>query len=170
MLEATSARSGNAFLMRPMRGTHQSSGLSEISSQFQEECSAVPGRFFMDIVGESTSERRNFVLGPRTLTTGCRPIVLVTTPPQPASKARRMLDSDSVGGAEESRNGLRNRIPVKSTDRSTLMGPPGVFEKQEFYAPCAGTAAALRRSPVSPTSERTCRQNLGRASIRSYLW
>src|SRR5438552_14581829 len=138
MMEATSARSGNAFLMRPMRGTHQSTGLSEISSQFQEECSAVPGRFFMDIVGESTSERRNFVLGPRTLTTGCRPIVLVTTPPQPASKARTMLDSDSVGGAEESRNGLRNRIPVKSTDRSTLMGPPGVFRETRILRSLRG--------------------------------
>ena len=29
--------------------------------------------------------------GPATLTTGCRPMVLVTTPPQPASKARMML-------------------------------------------------------------------------------
>src|SRR6266545_682267 len=124
MMEATRTRSGNAFLMRPMRGTHQSRGLSEISSQFQEECRAVPGRFFIEIAGESTSERRNFVLGPRTLTTGWRPIVLVTTPPHPASKARRMLDSDSVGGAKESRNGFSNRTPVKRTERSALMGPP----------------------------------------------
>src|SRR5437667_12032229 len=124
MMEATSARSGNAFLMRPMRGTHQSSGLSEISSQFQEECSAVPGRFFMDIVGESTSERRNFVLGPRTLTTGCRPIVLVTTPPQPASKARTMLDSDSVGGADDRRNGFSNRRPVNVVASCAAMAIP----------------------------------------------
>ena len=59
--------------------------------------------------------RVNLVLGPFTLTTGCMPIVLVTTPPQPASKARRMLLSDSVGGAEDSRNGFAKRIPVKVT-------------------------------------------------------
>ena len=33
-------------------------------------------------------------------------MVLVTTPPQPASNARMMLASDSVGGADESRNGF----------------------------------------------------------------
>jgi hypothetical protein len=31
------------------------------------------------------------------------------------------LLSDSVGGAEESRNGFGNLMPVKVTDRSTLM-------------------------------------------------
>ena len=50
-------------------------------------------------------------------------MVLVTTPPHPASKARRMLLSDSVGGAEDSRNGLLNLIPVNVTDRSRLMRP-----------------------------------------------
>ena len=64
MMEATSTRSGNAFLIRPMRGTHQSSVLSEISSQFHDECSAVPGRFFIERRGLSTSARRNFVLAP----------------------------------------------------------------------------------------------------------
>ena len=39
MIEATSMLVGNAFLMRSMRGTHQSSGLSEMSSQFHDECS-----------------------------------------------------------------------------------------------------------------------------------
>ena len=101
--------------MRAMRGTHQSSGLSEMSSQFQDECSAVPGRFCIESCGESGVERRNFVFGPSTLTTGCRPIVLVTTPPQPASNARMMLLSDSVGGAEASRNGFSNRRPVNVT-------------------------------------------------------
>ena len=48
-------------------------------------------------------------------------MVLVTTPPHPASNARRMLLSDSVGGAEESRNGFGKRMPVKVVDRSTLM-------------------------------------------------
>src|SRR5438132_9693681 len=112
MIDATSARSGNAFLIRPRRGTHQSSVLSEISSQFHDEWSAAPGRFFIDRCGESASARRNLVFGPMTFTTGCRPIVLVTTPPQPASNARTMFDSDSVGGADDSRNGFRKRMPV----------------------------------------------------------
>src|SRR6478672_10394118 len=99
--------------MRASRGTHQSSVLSEMSSQFHDEWSAAPGRFFIDSRGESASARRNFVFGPTTLTTGWRPIVLVTTPPQPASKARRMFDSDSVGGADDSSNGFLNRTPVK---------------------------------------------------------
>ena len=48
MIDATSMRVGCACLMRPMRGSHQSRGLSEMSSQFQEECSAVPGRFCIE--------------------------------------------------------------------------------------------------------------------------
>src|SRR5438128_4357550 len=107
--------------MRPSRGTHQSSVLSEMSSQFHDEWSAAPGRFFIDSCDESASARRNLVFGPATLTTGCSPIVLVTTPPHPASNARRMLLSDSVGGAEESRNGFGKRMPVKVVDRSMLM-------------------------------------------------
>src|SRR6266850_7072411 len=106
--------------MRPRRGTHQSSVLSEMSSQFHDECSAAPGRFFIDRCGESASARRNLVFGPSTLTTGWRPIVLVTTPPQPASKARRMFDSDSVGGADDSRNGFWNLIPVNVVERSAM--------------------------------------------------
>src|SRR5205823_5779114 len=121
MIDATSARLGNAFLMRPSRGTHQSSVLSEINSQFHDECSAAPGRFFIDRCGESASARRNFVFGPSTLTTGCRPIVLVTTPPHPASNARVMFDSDSVGGADDRRNGFSSRRPVNVVDRSTAI-------------------------------------------------
>ena len=48
MIEAMRTRSGNASLIRRMRGSHQSRVLSEMSSQFQEECSAAPGRFFME--------------------------------------------------------------------------------------------------------------------------
>jgi len=48
----------------------------------------------------------NLAFAPYTLTTGCSPIVFVTTPPQPASNARMMLLSDSVGGADESMNGF----------------------------------------------------------------
>ena len=112
MIEAMSTRVGNAFLMRPMRGTHQSSGLSEMSSQFHDECSdAAAAACSSTGCRARACVRRNFVLGPATLTTGCMPIVLVTTPPQPASKARRMLLSDSVGGADESRNGFSKRMP-----------------------------------------------------------
>ena len=49
MIEATRMRSGNAFLIPAIFGSHQSSLLSEISSQFQEECSAEPGRFCIDM-------------------------------------------------------------------------------------------------------------------------
>ena len=121
MIDAISTRSGKAFLMRRMRGAHQSSVLSEMSSQFHDECRAPARPLFIDSVPASAFARRNFVFGPATLTTGCRPMVLVTTPPQPASKARMMLLSDSVGGADESRKGFSNRIPVKFTERSTLM-------------------------------------------------
>src|SRR5262245_6240729 len=107
--------------MRPRRGTHQSSVLSEISSQFHDECSAVFGRFFIDRYGESASAVRNFVFGPSTLTPGCQPIAFVTTPPPPASNARRMFDSDSVGGADDSRKGFLKRRPVKAVERSGAM-------------------------------------------------
>src|SRR5881628_3638361 len=107
--------------MRPRRGTHQSSVLSEMSSQFHDECSAAPGRFFIDSRPDSLSARRNFVFGPATFTTGCRPMVFVTTPAQPASNARRMFDSDSVGGADDSRNGFRKRMPVNVVERSAAM-------------------------------------------------
>src|SRR6478672_1989844 len=49
-------------------------------------------------------------------------MVLVTTPPHPASKARMMFASDSVGGAEESKNGFLNRMPVKTVERSAAIG------------------------------------------------
>src|SRR4029453_15315780 len=125
--------------MRPSRGTHQSSVLSEMSSQFHDEWSAAPGRFFIDRRGESASARVNLVLGPATLTTGCRPIVFVTTPPHPASKARRVFDSGSVGGADESRNGFSNRTPVKTVDRSMAMeelSPNRRFDEPERPVRC----------------------------------
>ncbi len=90
MIDAMSMRSGCAFLIRSRRGTHQSSVLSEMSSQFHDEWSAVSGRFCIDR-RPSSVVRRNFVLGPATFVTGWRPMVLVTTPPQPASNARMML-------------------------------------------------------------------------------
>src|SRR5688500_6881396 len=123
MIDAMSTRFGNASLMRRMRGTHQSSALSEMSSQFHEECSAAPGRFFIETEESSGDVRMNFAFAPTTFTTGCSPIVFVTTPPHPASNARRMLLSDSVGGAEESRNGFSNAIPVNTVDRLPIMPP-----------------------------------------------
>ena len=110
-------------MIRSRRGIHQSSGLSEMSSQFHDECSTPARPRFIDRMPVSGCVRRNLVLGPFTLTTGCMPIVLVTTPPQPASKARRMLLSDSVGGAEDSRNGFAKRIPVKVTASEAPMSP-----------------------------------------------
>src|SRR6185295_7994105 len=124
MIEATRMRVGCAFLIRLIRGTHQSSVLSEMSSQFHDECNAVPGRFCIDRCGESGVARRNFVFGPATLTTGCSPIVFVTTPPHPASKARMMLLSDSVGGAEASRNGFSKCSPVNVTPNWVAMVLP----------------------------------------------
>src|SRR5438874_11298574 len=110
--------------MRRSRGSHQSSVLSEMGSQFHDECSAACGRFFIERRAESASARRNLVFGPSTLTTGCNPMVLVTTPPHPASNARRMFDSDSVGGADDSKNGFRNLTPVNVVERSAPMGSP----------------------------------------------
>src|SRR5687768_8084428 len=128
--------------MPAILGIHQSSGLSEISSQFHDECSAVSGFFCIDS-WPSSVERKNLVLGPATFVTGCRPIVLVTTPPQPPSNARRMLLSDSVGGADDSRNGFSNFIPVNVTDRSTVIRPPNYLAP-----PRAQRGGSRSRHPV----------------------
>src|SRR5688572_29672455 len=120
MIDATSIRFGNCCLMRASLPIHQSSGLSEISSQFHDAIRVVSGRLFIDRRVPLFSARRNFVFGPLTLVTGCRPMVLVTTPPHPASKARMMFASDSVGGADASRNGFSNFSPVKVVLRSAM--------------------------------------------------
>src|SRR5262245_7208437 len=124
-----------------------------MSSQFHDECSAAPGRFFIDSRGESASARRNLVFGPTTLTTGWSPIVLVTTPPQPASNARTMFDSDSVGGADDSRNGFWNLMPVNVVDRSVPMVLPGsakpfpssVYPAARRSAPCSADRTSYGR-------------------------
>src|SRR5438128_2593372 len=123
MMDATRMCFGFAFLIRSMRGTHQSSVLSEMSSQFHDEWRAAPARFSIDRWEESGVARMNLVFGPLTLTTGCSPIVFVTTPPQPASNARMMLLSDSVGGADDRRNGFSNEIPVNVDDKSAMESP-----------------------------------------------
>ena len=64
MIDAMSTRSGYASLMRRMRGTHQSSGLSEMSSQFHDECSAASGRFFIETRASSGDVRMNFAFAP----------------------------------------------------------------------------------------------------------
>src|SRR5829696_6996249 len=74
----------------------------------------------------------NFAFAPTTLTTGCNPIVFVTTPPHPASNARRMLLSDSVGGADESRNGLSNLMPVNVTLRFGIPASCYRAERQDI--------------------------------------
>src|SRR3954467_463484 len=117
MIDAITTRVGCDSFIRRIRSTHQSSGLSEMSSQFHEPCNAAPARFFIDTLLSSGDVRKNFVRAPKTLTTGCSPIVFTTTPPHPASNALRMLLSDSVGGADESRNGLSNLMPVNVTLR-----------------------------------------------------
>jgi hypothetical protein len=48
------------------------------------------------------------------------PKVFQTTPPHPASKARRTLYSLSVGGAEASQNGFGDLMPMKSVDRLAM--------------------------------------------------
>ena len=61
MIDAISTLFGNASLMRRMRGAHHSSVLSEISSQFHDEWSAAPGRFFIEtlrVVGSRAHELR----------------------------------------------------------------------------------------------------------------
>jgi hypothetical protein len=120
MIDAISIFVGCASLIRRSRGTHQSRPLSEINSQFHDECSAAPGCFFIETALVSTAVRMNFVRAPYTLTTGCSPIVFATTPPHPASNARTMFVSDSVGGAEERRNGFSKRSPVKRTETSVI--------------------------------------------------
>src|SRR5438105_3935687 len=135
--------------MRRNRGSHQSSVLSEMSSQFHDECSAACGRFFIERRAESASARRNFVFGPSTLTTGCSPMVLVTTPPHPASNARRMFDSDSVGGADDSRNGFRNAIPVKVVERSTIVSSSWFLGSQS-YVPSSSFLVLRTVASINP--------------------
>src|SRR2546430_6132450 len=142
MIDAMRTLLGNASLIRRIRGAHHSSVLSEISSQFHDECNAAPGRFFIDTFASSGLVRMNFAFAPYTFTTGWSPIVFVTTPPHPASNARVMFDSDSVGGAEESRKGFSNGIPVNVTDRSTPIQPP-----PSDLRPGATTCDAGRESP-----------------------
>src|SRR5687768_13381167 len=48
MIDATSIRVGNCFLMRESFPIHQSRGLSEMSSQFHEAMSVVSGRRFIE--------------------------------------------------------------------------------------------------------------------------
>jgi hypothetical protein len=64
MIDAITTLVGCASFMRRIRGAHQSSDLSEMSSQFHEPCSAEPARFFMDTLLSSGVVRKNFVRAP----------------------------------------------------------------------------------------------------------
>src|SRR6516165_3459543 len=83
--------------------------------------------------------------------TGCMPIVLTTTPPQPASNARRMFESDSVGGADASRKGFSKSMPVNRVARVALMTPTGyaVWRADPLVLPCAHGAHGTRRTDSS---------------------
>src|ERR1019366_1340060 len=145
MIDAMSTFVGCAALMRRRRGSHQSSVLSEMSSQFHDEWSAAPSRFFIETRASSGAVRMNFAFAPYTFTTGCSPMVLVTTPPQPASKARMMLLSDSVGGADERRKGFSNVMPVKFTERFAMeisSGLPVHSGPWSHYQPARRTVAS----------------------------
>jgi hypothetical protein len=54
-------------------------------------------------------------------------MVFTTTPPQPASKARMMFESDSVGGADASRKGFSNSMPVKRVASVVFMSVPRIL-------------------------------------------
>src|SRR5262245_5039488 len=99
----------------------------------------------MEIPGDPASDFRKIVFGPATLTTGCRPIVFVTTPPQPASNARMMFDSDSVWGAAGNRNGLRSRSPVNVVDGSGIF----LFSRGPSST-CRAGPHPRRGRPLSP--------------------
>ena len=65
-------------------------------------------------------------------------MVFTTTPPQPASKARMMFASDSVGGADASRNGFSNSMPVNRVASVVfMMCPRAVRIIAPFMVPSA---------------------------------
>ena len=64
MIDAMRTLFGKASLTRRILGAHQSRVLSEISSQFHEECKAAPGRFFMETFASSAVVRMNLAFAP----------------------------------------------------------------------------------------------------------
>ena len=57
----------------------------------------------------------------RVATSACSAVLVVdTTPPQPASKARNTLYFLSVGGALANQNGLGDLMPRKAADMSAM--------------------------------------------------
>jgi len=63
---------------------------------------------FIDRCGESASARRNFVFGPRTLTTGASPIVFVTNAAPPRVERAQDVRLGLVGGADDRRKGFES--------------------------------------------------------------
>src|SRR6266581_1809855 len=91
-------------------------------------------------------------------------MVFVTTPPHPASKARVMLDSDSVGGADDRRNGFSKRIPVNVTEPSTPHPAPNCLR----HPVRAGFLVPLRRHllRLRPEFDRAAPSNIADAEFR----
>src|SRR6202165_1560686 len=57
-----------------------------------------------------------------------------------------MFNSDSVGGADESRKGFSNSIPVNVTERSTLIQPPNIHHQPTTTNYCSGLSTAAQRT------------------------
>ena len=68
------------------------------------------------------------------------------SPAHPASKARMMFDSDSVGGADESRNGLVNFRPVNVTEMSGFMA--GLWVQGGKGARVLGVRRVMALAPI----------------------
>ena len=150
MIEATRMRSGCACLIRAIRAATSPAACRRSAPSSRRSAAPCPAASASRGAGRRPRRAGTWSSGPRTLTTGCRPIVLVTTPPQPASKARMMLLSDSVGGADDSRNGFSNRSPVKVTASGLPMAstiiPPSASLR---CSPCP-----IRRSSPRPPKAR----------------
>ena len=109
--DATKALSGKSFFICLISFRFTSRGLSVISS------------ILFNPISRLSAPQMAPYLGPFTFTIGgpSTPRVFQTTPPQPASKARRTLYSLSVGGAEASQNGLGDFIPQKLLAKSAII-------------------------------------------------
>ena len=160
--------------MRSMRGSHQSSGLSEMSSQFHDECSDAAAALVHREHAGLGVVAQELRLRPGTFATGCMPMVLVTTPPQPASKALRMLLSDSVGGAD----GEQERIlEADARERHRKVGRPCDFPvRRDEGSVRVGPAVAeelpgrLRTSPImSRSRSATTTSSLSRGASAMML-
>src|SRR6056297_2460251 len=94
---------------------------------------------------------------------GSKPRVFQTTPPQPASNARRTLYSLSVGGADASQNGFGDLMPTKSDLRSAMsvslaiapsgalhLSRPGPVRGRTFRGAAVGVPGQARDGVMRP--------------------